>query len=194
MRALLHAFAALNHEGLQPRLRQMQRGEQTGGPHAHHDRAIAHRFCLCDRRRGRGIGQSLRVFRKMRNRALQAHIQRERKMHIALIARVHALFAHAHIGNFLRTHAQRARRQLYIFPIRVQRTGDLRNSYHKPHLFSISSAASFAEAHAHCRLKPPQSPSTSSTSPAANRLGQRMDSSASAENSVMRAPPDVTCA
>ena len=51
LRALIHALAALQADGVQPRPRQIQRRKQAARPHADHHRRVRAR---CGRRRGQG--------------------------------------------------------------------------------------------------------------------------------------------
>ena len=63
------------------------------------------------------------------------------------------------------------------------------DKYHLPSL-----PARYPLAHAHCRLYPPQSPSTSKTSPQAKRPGMNQLSMVSGLKPVVFTPPAVTCA
>ena len=59
---------------------------------------------------------------------------------------------------------------------------------------AIPMAATCPLLQANCKLKPPQSPSTSSTSPAANRPAWRRDIRVWGSKSLVQIPPAVTCA
>ena len=151
-RALVHAFAALDHQRGKAHARKRQRREQPRRAEADHQRAM-----VKGARRGQGArlrrGKALAAFRQRTERALCLHVEGEHKAYVALVARVHRALAQMDGGYVVRGAVKRPRgvRGEGRFFV-VQREFELRYAYHALSLSFIARAASSAEAHAHCRL------------------------------------------
>ena len=151
-RALVHAFAALDHQRGKAHARKRQRREQPRRAEADHQRSMGK-----GARRGqgarRGRGKLFAAFGQRTERALCLHIKGEDEAYVALVARIHRAFAQMDGGYVVRGTAKRPRgmRGEGRFFI-AKRQFELRYAYHALSLSFIAWAASSAEAHAHCRL------------------------------------------
>ena len=105
-RALVHRLAALDHYRRQTCPRQLQRREQSRRAQPHHQRRAAARLCRRDDARFRR-GDGLRAARQPPERVNRLHLQRQREVDVALVARVHRPPRDADRGDLLRPDAQR---------------------------------------------------------------------------------------
>ena len=192
-RTRVHILSALEHDRPHSGARQQQRGEHPRGAKAHHDgpRAV---------RRGRGdrvflldIGGDTFVpdtAQRALLAAAQLHGHSADIVDIVLFARVQRAPHELPALDAPRVDAQ-LRRRLFFQRLRrlLRQQAQIPHEYHRPSLPAIRPLAQ-----AHCRLKPPQSPSMSSSSPQTKSRGINQLSSVSALKPAVRMPPAVTWA
>ena len=107
-RALVHAFAALDHQRGKAHARKRQRREQARRAEADHQRAM-----VKGARRGQGArlrrGKAFAAPGQRTERALCLHIEGEHKAYVALVARVHRALAQMDGGYVVRGAVKRPR-------------------------------------------------------------------------------------
>ena len=105
----IHIPAPFDHQRLQPRLRQAQRGEQARRAHAADHRAVLPGFELRNGGSRFGCGQNFRVAGQKGRGAPHFHIQGEGEMHVPLVPGVHGFSKNARGQNFVGAQLQRPR-------------------------------------------------------------------------------------